>query len=98
MLKPEIQPSETATNIALVNIITTIEEAIQEEGVNLASEWAEASGKEDSNIFMIDSCKEILAQMLAGFIDGVQPRATQFTDAHASAYLGIDPAAKDPVK
>jgi hypothetical protein len=85
------QPPEHETKLALVNIIMAIHTAIKEESRTLAGEWAEQAGYSEPNAFMQDQAEAILAQSLAGFIERMQPRASQFTDAHASAYLGIPP-------
>lgn len=88
-------PPEHQTKTAVVNIVTAIQDAIQEEAATLAGEWAESAGYDDANIFMEERAANILAQYLSGFITRAIPNAQQFTDAHASAYLGIPPSSED---
>jgi hypothetical protein len=91
-LLPVSPPPERAIDAATANIITKIGELIQEEAASASNEWAEAEKLENDNIFMNESVQRILAANIAGFISQMQPRAHQFTDAHASAFLGIEPA------
>ena len=88
-------PPGQPANLAVINVITALGEAINNEAIVLAGEWAEASNMDEPNIFMIDKAKERIAQDVAGFINKMHPRAYQFSDAHASAYFGLAPTSND---
>lgn len=94
LLLPTPQPPERAIDTAMANVIAKIGELIKAEAASASNDWAETEGLETDNIFMQEKVQEVLAGSLSGFIAKMQPRAHQFTDAHASAFLGIEPAGK----
>lgn len=85
-------PPEGDAKRALVNIITNLHESIKEEALELAWDRAETANCDSPNPFMIGRSEDLLAQMLSEYFDCAQPKASEFTDAHASAYLNISPS------
>ncbi|MEO1256224.1 MAG: hypothetical protein AAFY41_15250, partial [Bacteroidota bacterium] len=88
----QTQPPEHHVDVAVANVMSILHSAIQDEGLTLAGEWAEQFGYDDTNPFMEDRAREVIAQVINGYISKMAPKAHQFGDAYVSAYLGIEPA------